>query len=169
MEEWRVKQLSNHISAALGPFGTFARTEMIDLRAFTSDPETYATYMLTKEKWSGDKWTMMKPGVYQGYRSCLTNLFKRFRFTPDPRYLSDLKMYTDGLVCLANKDVQNGAVSICLACDIWEHHLMNLFCSYEQGNINETRGIPWELYRKINRWFLKLKSNDGIFGASMQH
>ena len=107
--EYKAKVLADHIGSTLGPYPGFAEHPTVDLDSFTSDPKVYCNYLSTKEKADGNK---MKPGVYTGYRSTLTNLFRRYRYVPHPQYVSELKMRLDGLVKLANLAVQNGGVSL---------------------------------------------------------
>lgn len=105
--EHRIKMLAVHVSEALGQAGTFATTCTVNLDAFTADAHTFAEYLASKRK-AND--CLMKPGVYEGYRSSLTNFFRRYRFIPPEQYKSDLKVYLDGMVRLANEANQNGEV-----------------------------------------------------------
>ena len=55
---------------------------------------------MTKKK--GEEEELMKPGVYAGYRSNLTYLFRRYRYRPPPEYTDNLREYMEGVKRIAN-------------------------------------------------------------------
>jgi len=64
---------------------------------------------MTKKK--GEAEELMKPGVYAGYRSNLTYLFRRYRYRPSPEYSDNLREYMEGVKRIANMARANGEVS----------------------------------------------------------
>ena len=64
---------------------------------------------MTKKK--GEEEELMKPGVYAGYRSNLTYLFRRYRYRPPPEYTDNLREYMEGVKRIANMARANGEVS----------------------------------------------------------
>ena len=63
---------------------------------------------MTKKK--GEEEELMKPGVYAGYRSNLTYLFRRYHYRPPPEYTDNLE-YMEGVKRIANMVRANGVVS----------------------------------------------------------
>lgn len=97
------------IAQALGPPGTTPPTQTVNFDAFTSDPEIFIGFIMTKKK--GEEEELMKPGVYAGYRSNLTYLFRRYRYRPPPEYTDNLREYMEGVKRIANMARANGEVS----------------------------------------------------------
>lgn len=104
----RQDMMRQYIGSVLGGPGTVAQTQTVDLDAFTSDPEIFVRYIMTKVKENGQ---MMKPQVYASYRSNLSFLFKRYRYRPVAGYSEFLTEYMEGTKRLANEDRANGGVS----------------------------------------------------------
>ncbi len=108
MANYRYDILKEHVKATLGPGGTRPTGPTINFDAFTVNAETFGLYIGEKKK-SDD--ALMKPGVYQAYKSNLNHLFKRYRFQPSEEFRIDLKEIMDGVVRISNFAVQSGEVS----------------------------------------------------------
>ena len=92
-EEWRIILLKSVVKGYLGPPGTSPPRRAFVLDALTSDVKIYMNYIADKVKADG---SLMKPDVYKGYRSSLTYLFTRYRYTPREGYYTELSRYMNG-------------------------------------------------------------------------
>ncbi len=107
IDKHRDKVMRDHIGNVLGEPGTRATKNTVKLDEFTSTPEHFVDFLQTRVKNTGQ---LMKPGVYSGYASNLTFLFKRHRFTPRASYTTELRDYMDGVKRLANEGRAQGEV-----------------------------------------------------------
>ena len=143
---YRIHLLRELIGATLGPAGTDPRCATVDLKAFTASPEIYAKYIETKVDTvplpgGGTRIKLRKPGVYSSYKSCLSYLFKRYKYDVPRGYERDVKEFMDGAVRIAAHATQAG-----------------------EGDIDTSTGLPWPLYLTTSGWFLDLDGEDGIYG-----
>ena len=72
-EEHRFELLRGIVGGFLGKPGTRPPRRAFDLEALSSNVDVYLQYIAEKVKADG---SLMKPGVYKGYRSSLTFLYQ---------------------------------------------------------------------------------------------
>ena len=100
IEKHRRETIKAFIAHALGPPGTIPPSRTVNFDAFTRDPEIFIGFIMTKKK--GEAEELMKPGVYAGYHSNLTYLFRCYRYRPSPEYNDNLHEYMEGVKRIAN-------------------------------------------------------------------
>ena len=105
---YRYKILGDHVKSVLGPSGARPTGPTINFDAFTASANTYALYIGEKKK---ENDALMKPGMYQAYKSSLNHLFKRYRYQPSEEFRIDVKEVMDGVVRISNDAIQSGEVS----------------------------------------------------------
>lgn len=139
--EYVLKTLDEEIKSALGPVGTDPERRTVKFEVFESDLNIYLDYICAKKKKDG---ALMKAGVYKGYRSSLTYLFRRYKHPIPDNFNLDLADCMQGVKRIANQAIQSG-----------------------DGNIYDgSRPLTFPLYCEINKWFLELGTHEGIFAAA---
>ena len=144
-EERKIKRreqtLRQEIGLALGPGGIRPPTMTINFDAFLEDPVIYVNY-IQSTKVKANK-TLMKPGVYGGYHTCLNNLFRRYRIHPSEEYTEDLTRYMDGVKRIANLANQAGEVSRFVNYTVFYYHYLVPNIKYDYIHIKQGGYHVW--------------------------
>ena len=107
-EEYRFVLLRGIVGGFLGKPGSRPPRRAFDLEALSSNVDVYLQYIAEKVKADG---SLMKPGVYKGYRSSLTYLYQRHSFATPVEYDKQVSRYMQGAARIANDARQHGEVS----------------------------------------------------------
>ena len=107
-EDYRLELLRGIVRGFLGKPGTRPPRRAFDLEALSSNVDVYLQYIADKVKADG---SLMKPGVYKGYRSSLTYLYQRYGFATTSEYDKQVSCYIQGAARIANDARQHGEVS----------------------------------------------------------
>ena len=139
-EDHRETVLRSHISYSLNEPAMQPRAQTVDLHAIEQNVDMLLDYMASATKEDGG---MMRPKTYGGYRSSLTYLFSRYKYTPSREYENYMKEGMEGIKRYVNEATQHG-----------------------EGNIwDGDRQLTWGLYEQFNKWFYEDGSDEGIFAV----
>ena len=103
--------------------------------------DDYSNYIRVQLKRDG---VPLKGKCYKNKRSNLNNLFKRYKYQATPEFQEKVNDYMDGVVRVVASAAQSGIGSI------------------ESGK----REMSFEVYEKVNEWFLQERSHEGIFSRA---
>jgi hypothetical protein len=133
------QRLRKVISAFIGPAESSPPKEIMHFANHTSDH--FGEYITALRKSNG---AIYQPGSYKGYRSGLSYLQKRYKFTATVDFTTELTDLMTGVQRHANQAKQVG-----------------------EGKIEDgVRPLSLALYKQINRWFVEDGSKEAIYSRA---
>lgn len=106
-EEYLNSLMREEINNALGDLGQEPPQLTVNFDQLCENVDVFLEYLCDKKKANGG---LMKPSVYKDYRSGLTFLFRRYRYTIPKTFEDDLSECMKGVKRISNEARQKGEV-----------------------------------------------------------
>ena len=142
-EECRRKLLRDHICYVLNDPGMVPRGRTVKLDVLEQNVDVFVKYLTITRKDDSIDGDLLSAKSYLGFRSSLTYLFRRYRYTTSRAFEEELKECMEGVKRFSNQCNQHG-----------------------EGNIWEgDQPLTWGLYEQFNRWCYADGTSEGIFAV----